>query len=162
VRLLAVYTTMTRARQSLHALAMRYRLCPKLLGLEKTNRACFQTQLGKCDGACEGSEASYQYNERFRAAFERQRVVAWPYPGPVLIKEQHPGAEGSAGFVVDNWCLVARLREYEDGTVEQESETHRFDMDRYKIIKQFLEKPRNRRAVTVMPAEALANIGQPA
>ena len=145
--LLAVYTTQARARQSLHAAAMKYRLCPRLLGLEKTNRACFQSQLGKCDRACEGEESAQSYNERFEAAFERQRVAAWPFRGPVLIKEQHPGVAGMAGFVVDNWCLVMRLREFEDGTVESVPEMQRFDMDRYRIIKQYLENPRHRRQV---------------
>jgi DNA polymerase-3 subunit epsilon len=130
---------------------MRYRLCPKLLGLEKTQRACFQSQLGKCDGACEGTEPPASYNERFRAAFERQRVAAWPYPGPVLIKEQHPAVEGMTGYIVDQWCLVARLREYEDGTVESTPEAQRFDLDRYKIIKQFLENPRHSRQVVPVP-----------
>jgi DNA polymerase-3 subunit epsilon len=150
-QLLAVYTTQTRARQSLHAAAMRYRLCPKLLGLEKTKRACFQSQLGKCDRACEGAEAPASYNERFQAAFERQRVAAWPYSGPVLIKEQHPAVEGMTGYIVNQWCLVARLREYEDGTVESTPEVQRFDLDRYKIIKQFLENPRHRRQIVPVP-----------
>jgi len=156
VRLLAVYTTATRARQSLHAIAMRYRLCPKLLGLERTNRACFQSQLGKCDGACEGAEPPARYNERFAAAFERQRVEVWPYAGPVLIREQAPGQSGSCGFVVDNWCLVTRLVEHDDGAVvEAKTEAQRFDMDRYKIIKRFLENPRNRRSVSPLsPAQA--------
>ena len=79
-RLLAVYTTAGRARQSLHVTAMNFRLCPKLMGLEKTRRACFQSQLGKCDGACEGLETAASYNERFLAAFDRQRVVAHGKP----------------------------------------------------------------------------------
>ncbi|MDB5178752.1 MAG: polC [Patescibacteria group bacterium] len=157
-RLLAVYTTQGRARQSLHAAALRYRLCPKLMGLERTERACFQSQLGKCDGACVGRETPAAYNERFAAAFVRQRVVAWPYPGPVLIREQRAELPGATGFVVDNWCLTARLRELEDGTVETDPEAHRFDLDRYKIIRRFLEDPRNRRAITPLSsaqAEAL-------
>jgi DNA polymerase-3 subunit epsilon len=155
LRLLAMYTTLGRARLSLHALVARFRLCPKLMGLEKTRRACFASQLGKCAGACDGREAPEDYNERFAAAFERQRVASWPYAGPVLVRELHPGVVGSAGFVVDNWCLMARLKELEDGTVETAPEAHRFDLDRYRIIKQFLDNPRNRRqVVAVTPAQA--------
>jgi DNA polymerase III subunit epsilon len=149
VRLLAVYTTLGRARQSLHTVAMRYRLCPKLMGLEKTKRACFQSQLGKCEGACEAREPVSVYNERFLQAFERQRVVTWPYSGAILIREKRPELEGSAGFVVDNWCLVAKLRELEDGTVETTPEAHRFDLDRYKIIRAYVEDVRHRRAISV-------------
>jgi DNA polymerase-3 subunit epsilon len=156
VRLLAVYTTQGRARESLHAAAMRYRLCPKLLGLEKTKRACFQSQLGKCDGACSGQESAIGYNQRFAAAFERQRVAAWPFAGPVLIKEQHSSVEGMTGYIVDNWCLIARLREFEDGTVETTAEVQQFDMDRYKIIKQFLDDPKRRRQITLIGAAEFA------
>jgi len=151
-RLLAVYATQGRARRSLQALVERYRLCPKMLGLERTSRACFLRQLGKCDGACEGVMPAAEYNERFAYAFERQKIATWPYAGPVLIRERHDALEGSVGFVVDGWCLVVRLRELEDGTVESEPEVRRFDLDRYKIIRQFLENPRNRRAVTPLSA----------
>jgi DNA polymerase III subunit epsilon len=134
---------------------MRYRLCPKLLGLEKTKRACFQSQLGKCDGACEGDETAASYNERFDAAFERQRIAAWPYQGAVLISEQHPSVEGTTGYVIDQWCLVARLREFEDGSRESTEEAQTFDLDRYKIIKRYLDNPRNRRQVVPSGAFAL-------
>jgi DNA polymerase III subunit epsilon len=147
VRLLATYTTLGNARRSLHAVAMNFRLCPKLMGLERTARACFQSQLGKCERACEGVEPPAAYNARFEAAFERARVAAWPYRGPVLIRERHGALEGSAGYVVDNWCLLATLREFEDGSVETTPEVHRFDLDRYKIIRHYLENPRNRRSI---------------
>jgi len=145
--LLAVYTTLTRAKRSLHAVAMRYRLCPKLMGLEHTSGACFLSQLGKCDGACEGREPAADYNARFAAAFERARVAAWPYRGAVLIREQHPDLAGSVGYVVDNWCLLAILREFEDGATETTSRANRFDLDEYKIIRSYLEQPRHRRFV---------------
>ena len=152
--LLALYTTQGRAKRSLQSMVEKYRLCPKLLGLEKTKRACFLTQLGKCDRACEGAQAPAEYNERFDYAFERMKIATWPYRGPVLIKEKHQALEGSAGYVIDGWCLTARLRELEDGTVETEPEVRRFDMDRYKIIRAFLENPRNRRLVTPLsPAQ---------
>jgi DNA polymerase-3 subunit epsilon len=149
-RLLAVYTTQGRAKQSLHTIAQRFRLCPKLMGLERTKRGCFASQLGRCDGACIGQEAPEGYNERFAAAFERQRVVSWPYPGPVLIREQRPDMPGAIGFIVDNWCLLATLSELEDGSVETTAKTQRFDLDRYKIIRRFLEGPHHRRMVSVL------------
>ena len=151
--LLAVYSTQGRAKLSLQALLVKYRRCPKLMGLEKTQRACFLAQLGKCDRACEGMESVEAYNERFAYAFEQQKVATWPYAGPVLIREQVAGLEGSMGFVVDGWCLMGRLRELEDGSVEAASEARRFDLDRYKIIRQFLKNPRNQRAVTPLSHE---------
>ena len=145
---LAVYSTQGRAKRSLQALLTKYRLCPKLMGLERTNRGCFLAQLGRCDRACEGLQTTKDYNERFTDAFERQKVATWPYAGPVLIKEQVVGIPGSMGFVVDGWCVMGRLRELEDGSVEATSEARRFDLDRYKIIRQFLRNPRNLWSVT--------------
>ena len=160
-QLLAVYTTQGMAKRSLRSLTGTYRLCPKLLGLEHTARACFLTQLGKCDGACEGRESPAAYNSRFEAAFERGRVVAWPYGGPVLIREQYPGLEGSVGYVVDGWCLLGTLRELEDGSVEAEAQVRRFDLDCYKIIRAFLHDARNRRRVSVLSqAQATAVMAQ--
>jgi DNA polymerase-3 subunit epsilon len=159
-RLLSVYTTQGQAKRSLNALVAKYRLCPKLMGLEKTRRACFLAQLGKCDRACEGVMQAAEYNERFAYAFERLRVAAWPFAGPVLIKEKHPDVEGSVGFVVDGWCLLLKLRELDDGTVESEPEARRFDMDRYKIIRQFISNARNRRAITPLSAAQVAELTQ--
>jgi hypothetical protein len=157
-RLLAVYATKGAARRGLQAAVARYHLCPKLLGLERAAKACFLAQLGKCNRACEGVEPAGEYNARFAEAFERQKVVAWPYRGPVLIREHYAGLEGSVGFVVDGWCLMARLRELEDGTVEVEPETRRFDVDRYRIIRRFLENPRNRLSISSLSSAQLGQL----
>ena len=160
--LLAVFTTQGRAKQSLQALVSKYRLCPKLLGLERTRGVCFLSQLGKCNGACGGRESVAAYNDRFDVAFENQRVAAWPYRGPVLIREQLAGVPGMTGFVVEGWCLLARLHELPEGGYEVISEVERFDLDRYKIIRQFLQDPRKRRSVQVLSSAQLDELLSPA
>lgn len=157
-RLLATYTSLGRARPALVALVARYRLCPKLMGLERTGRACFASQLGKCDRACEGAEPPESYNERFAAAFGRLRVAEWPYGGPVLITERRADMPGSSGVLVDNWCLLAGLRELEDGTVEVRPEPGRFELDRYRIIRTYLQDPRHRRTVRVLAPSELETL----
>ncbi|HUD11937.1 MAG TPA: exonuclease domain-containing protein [Candidatus Saccharimonadia bacterium] len=149
-RLLTVYTTVGRAKLSLGALARRYRLCPKLIGLERTSGASFQSQLGWCLKACEGLEAPDAYNLRFDAAFERQRVAAWPYSGSILIRERHAALPGSSGYIVDNWCLLGRLKELEDGTVETEDLLNQFDLDNYRIIRRFVTDMSNRQHISVL------------
>jgi DNA polymerase-3 subunit epsilon len=153
IRILAVYSTTGRAKRSLDALARNFRLCPKLMGLERTKRACFQSQLGRCMGACIGLEVPETYNERFRRAFERQRVAGWPYKDGILIRESRPEMEGASGYVVDNWCLFARLRELSDGSVEREELPNRFDLDTYRIIRRFIENTSNKRAITRLSQE---------
>jgi DNA polymerase-3 subunit epsilon len=146
-RLLGMYTTRSRAVESLRALASQFRLCAKLLGLEHTKRECFLSQLGKCEGACCGRETADSYNMRFDAAFERQRVAAWPYDGPIMIRERQRGVPGSTGYVIDNWCIVATAREYEDGQETIEETSRPFEMDTYKIIRQFTAQAKNARRI---------------
>jgi DNA polymerase-3 subunit epsilon len=148
-----LYSTAGRAKQSLDTLARNFRLCPKLMGLERTKRACFQSQLGRCLGACIGLETPEDYNKRFMCAFERQRVVSWPYAGSILIREARAGLEGASGYVVDNWCLLARLRELSDGSVERDELPNRFDLDSYRIIRRFIQNAANNRSITRLSRE---------
>jgi DNA polymerase-3 subunit epsilon len=51
-----MYASRAKAKAALEEKRQTYRLCPKLLGLEHGKGACFMYQLGKCPGACKGSE----------------------------------------------------------------------------------------------------------
>jgi DNA polymerase-3 subunit epsilon len=141
---MAVYPTTGRARGSLHTLARNFYLCPKLMSLEKARGACFQVQLGKCRGACCDQEDPADYNARFTSAFEHSRLVAWPYPGPILVTERHSQLEGAEGIIIDQWRLLGRLRQLDDGTVEETSLQYDFDLDMYKILRAYLQDPRRR------------------
>lgn len=158
--ILAVYSTKTRAKDSLHAICSRYRLCPKLMGLENTKRECFLSQLGKCTGACVGEESPDSYNARFEQAFSRQRVATWPFRGPVLVRERHPQLDGETGYVIDNWCLKAIAHDYGPDGVSVDEETGDFDLDRYKIIKRFVENPANRRQISIISPEQYRALAQ--
>lgn len=156
--LLGVFTTTGVARRSLHTAARNFYLCPKLLGLEKAKSACFQLQLKKCYGACGGVESPEDYNARFEVAFERQRVDGWPYDGPVLLTESRPGLAGSEGFLIDQWVVLARLRELEDGTVETVKQDYAFDMDMYRILRGQMIKPGVRRRIRVVAPQEIASL----
>lgn len=156
--LLGVFTTVGAARRSLHTTARNFYLCPKLLGLEKARGACFQLQLKKCFGACSGTEPPKEYNSRFETAFERHRVDGWPYEGPILLTESRPGLPGSEGFLIDQWVILARLRELEDGAVETVRQDYAFDMDMYRILRGQLAKPGIRRQVRVVAPQELAKL----
>ena len=156
--IMAVYATPIRARESLHIIARNFYLCPKLMNLEKAANGCFQVQLKKCRGACIGRETADEYNGRFMAGFENQRLHAWPYHSPVLITETTPTLGGKEGFVVDQWCLVSRIREDEDGHVEVVRQDYDFDLDMYKIIRSYLANERNRRSIRIMSPSQLAGM----
>lgn len=136
-QILAVYQRRSRAREALEAAARDYELCPKLLGAEKTHGACFWQQLRKCRGACAGLEAPLIYNRRLSMAFERQRLQAWPYGGPVLIEESKSGG-GSHVLVVDQWCVVGEMSQEPHSDPVLKTRTEKFDLDTYKILQSYL------------------------
>ncbi len=45
-------------------LVNEHRLCPKLCGIYKAEKTCFNHMIGKCDGACVGKEEVDEYNAR--------------------------------------------------------------------------------------------------
>lgn len=145
---LAVYARRSRARDSLNELQKLYELCPKLLGLEKSKGACFLSQLHKCRGACAGRESPEDYNKRVSLAFERQRIQEWPYSTPILLQEKSIAREAgqngqelqpATGVIVDQWCVIAEVRQEEYCEPEVHTRRKSFDLDTYKILQSFLE-----------------------
>lgn len=65
---LTSFNTQTEAKEFVHYLIQRYHLCQKLCSLYQSTGACFQHQLGECNGACCGAEPPYTYNQRVKKA----------------------------------------------------------------------------------------------
>ncbi len=140
--ILSTYSSSGRAKLSLDATCRNFYLCPKLLNLEEANGECFMSQLKKCFGACIGTEDITRYNDRFAAAFEHSQVSEWEYGSPILITEKDATQDGSDGFVVNQWCLVQRLKDDGSGEVSTTPEPYQFDLDMYKILKNYIPKHR--------------------
>lgn len=124
-----VYTSRGKARTALENKCRTFSLCPKLLGLEKSKRACFLSQLGKCHGACSQVEPAESYNERLEIAMERSRIDAWPFAGPVTITESD-----ISRIVVDKWVIIKRI--YKNSKIQKLPPV--FDLDNYKILRSYL------------------------
>lgn len=62
--------SMNEGRQLLYDLKAQFQLCPKLIGLQVTSKACFDHQLGQCDGACVGKIKPEEHNARIEAAID--------------------------------------------------------------------------------------------
>lgn len=73
---------------SLRSIARDHGLCLRMLGAERGRGACFQHQVGRCNGACAGKETAEEHNVRLLLALEKQRIAAWPFAGPVLLMEE--------------------------------------------------------------------------
>lgn len=132
-----------QAKALLAAMAKDFGLCEKLLGLEKTSTSCFAYRLDRCKGACMGREKPLLYNLKFETAFASMKIKTWPYSGPILIEESEFETKKEY-FLIDKWCYL--------GSVIVDNEGHKkaelvndltFDLDIYKILKQYLRKPNN-------------------
>lgn len=136
--IMGVFKTKRQARETLVNLAKEHNLCDRFLNLEKTRGACFNYQLGRCNGICAGKEIPMKYNLRFIEAFLKTRIKSWPYKGPIIIKEVDPLEEKEDQFLIHNWCMVQKQEGDNKGLEDLE-----FDYDIYKILKRFIFNYRN-------------------
>ncbi len=128
-------------------LARNHALCLRVMGLERGTGACFQHQLGRCDGACAGQESIASHNARLLENLDRQRIAAWPFSGPILFAEKtiRPIDDQPAQqyHLVDQWawygCFATAKRA--TATLEKFSNVA-FDRDAYRLIYSALFKGR--------------------
>lgn len=125
-----VFTSKNQAKSYLEETAKTYRLCPKLLGLEKASTFCFRYQLGLCKGACGGIETPDSYNRRVEMALSKMKLENWPYPSPITI-EIGP----TRSIIIDQWVPVAIYDQEIEGYTRL---SNNFDLDTYKIIRSFI------------------------
>lgn len=144
--LLGTFRSIKQLKDTLYSLAKEYRLCPKILGLEKGRGKCFYVDIKLCDGACVERELNLKYNLRFEEAFSKFKIKRWIFDGPILIKETGKSEEHSEGFVVDKWCLLGSVKNEDD--LENLNREYRFDMDAYKILAKFLLLPPKNISIT--------------
>ena len=134
--ILGVYTTKGKAREFLSQSVKDYGLCPKLMGLENSQGACFSRQLKKCAGACTGQETPAQYNDRLLGVFEGRRLQEWPYSSPVIIQEDF-GGQALRSIVIDQWCVIANVSQEPACEPRISFQEKMFDMDTYKILRSY-------------------------
>jgi DNA polymerase-3 subunit epsilon len=156
--ILAVYPRRGRAKDAMNELVRTFDLCPKLMGLEKANGACFMRQLHKCRGACVGQEPADIYNQRLQTAFENQRIQAWPFKGPIMLEESWQG-DSTHAIIVDNWCVMGELTQepYCEPVVSWAEQA--FDLDTYKILHSQLTRKIKQLTIRPLDKQALMQLG---
>jgi DNA polymerase-3 subunit epsilon len=112
------------ARRALEGLLRERELCAKWLGLERGEGSCVGFQLGRCRGVCIGREPPALHAVRARLALSGLKRREWPFAGPIGIRERDwRGVEET--HVFDRWCY----------------EGEPFDLDLYRILTGFLDRP---------------------
>ncbi|WP_029684790.1 excinuclease Cho [Tatumella saanichensis] len=117
------------ARNALMEIADRHALCYGLLGIEKNppGRACFRHALRKCSGACCGVISLEQHQAQLREALEAMRVICWPWPGRIALRE------GDKYQVIDHWVWLGEADSLEEAQ-ELTKISGGYDIDSYKIL----------------------------
>ena len=132
-----------RAKTLLQSLAADYGLCWKALGVQQSEGACFARQLHRCRGACVGEESMVQHNLRLLDALSEHRFPAWPWDGPIAIKETHPDHGWERLYLVNRWRHLGTAAD-EDGLwslLESKSVNEvEFDPDVYKLLRKHLSR----------------------
>lgn len=134
-----VYPSKMKAKHALEEIQKTFELCPKLLGLEKSNGACFKYQLHKCRGACIGDEPHHIYNQRLETAFERNKLESWPYKDPIVLS-QLTADNQQKNLVIDNWNVIGEIYSDEGCETQYKAWQSVFDLDTYKIIRGYLAR----------------------
>lgn len=136
-----LFRSKKQAKDMLAKLCTAHQLCEQLCGLVTVRRgACFGFQLKKCRGACCGEESAKRYNLRLKVALSELKNRAWPWDGPVLVREQSQhDADFSHTHLIDQWVYLGRIRDHDEAMrVAEPEESKPFDRDTYKILLRFL------------------------
>ena len=138
-RLYGTYRSKRQALDALRELAEAQALCPQALGLESGKGRCFAHQLGRCKGVCCGEESPQRHHLRLQMALAAQRLQAWPYGGPIGLREWDAAGARSEVHVFDQWRHLGTARDAEElDTVlharRAEARAQAFDLDTYRLL----------------------------
>ena len=146
------FATRQHVNAALEEIAGEQGLCWRQLGWEKRGGPCFARQVRKCRGACLGEETPEQHNLRLATALHPHRILEWPWPGRVAVRERHPDGALEEAHVFERWSHLGTARcesELEDlGHARVEID---FDPDIYRILVSFIAKHR-RSVLPLSPA----------
>jgi DNA polymerase-3 subunit epsilon len=136
------FRSRARANRTLREIADANGLCARAVGLEHGGTGpCFSYQIGKCRGACCGRETLISHNLRLAQALHRLRLSAWPYRGPIGVRETDAVTGRTEVHLIDRWCYLDTVSSETDLHDALEVRTERpFDLDTYQILSKWLKR----------------------
>ena len=136
-----VFKTRKGPTELIRKLADEFKLCQKVIGLEKGKGKCFAHQIDKCSGVCVGKEKHELHHLRLKNALIAFKLKAWPYAGKVGIKELNPDTKKTEIHIFEHWCYLETVND--DLDLEDSINTKyelKFDLDIYKLLSKSLLK----------------------
>ena len=135
------FRTERDARRALEGKAREAGLCLKVMGLERGEGSCFALQLGRCRGACVGSEPRALHDARLRLALVSLRMKPWPFAGPSASASAARRARAACCTSSTAGSTSAPPRdETEVAALLERARGRPFDPDGYRIVARCLER----------------------
>jgi DNA polymerase-3 subunit epsilon len=145
--LFGIYGSERKARNALLRVAASHRLCHALLGLsEAANASCLACPRGAVGASCDGNVDRLRHLEHAFTALRPLRLPAWPYGGPVGIRER------SDLHVVDNWRYLGTARSEDELAAVLEARPRAFDATIFRVLAKMLPRLPQRRIVCLSKA----------
>ncbi len=142
-----IFKSQKQYKEFLYTASKEYKLCPKVMGLDKSRKYCFYYHLGQCHGACNGEEIALKYNLRFDEAFYKSKIKNWNFDTSIAISEK---GEKEEVHIIDKWCYLGSLKSENEGIDEIKKE-YKFDLDTYKILYKYINDPKNQKFIRRYP-----------
>ncbi len=141
-QLFGTFNSKRQAVEVLRKVAEAHQLCPKLLGLETGNGACFASQLKRCKGACCDREAPEIHYLRLQQALIAQKLKNWPFSGKIGLREHNAENGKTQIHVFEYWCYFGVTENEQDFSELLTQKTDfKFDLDTYKILLKAINNP---------------------
>lgn len=145
-QILGVFKNKKDVKEYLYKTAKDYKLCPKLLGIEKGKGFCFYYHMNMCLGACMNKELNLKYNIRFDEGFYNKKIRPWRFDAPIMIKEE---GDLNEVHIIDKWCYLGSIKD-EHTDISEIKKEYKFDYDTYKIISRFVLNPKNSKKIKLI------------
>jgi DNA polymerase-3 subunit epsilon len=103
--------------------------------LESGKGACFASQIGKCKGVCAGRESPSVHRLRLQLALTGEQLQAWPFAGPIGIREYDARSGRTDIHLFEQWCHLATAHDEEElQAALQTRQALAFDVDTYRLL----------------------------
>lgn len=134
-----IFKTKKGAKDLIHQLADEFKICLKLLGIEKGPGKCFAHQVGKCSGVCVGQEKHELHHLKLNMALASYKLKAWPYAGKVGIKGLNLETNKTEMHLFEHWCYLDTVdSELDLSETVNTKYSLKFDLDIYRLISKAL------------------------
>lgn len=134
-----IFKTKKAAKAMIETLADQFKLCSKLLGIEKGKGRCFSHKVGKCSGVCNGEERHDLHHLKLRQSLVGHKIQTWPYEGRIGIREVNAARDNAEIHIFEDWCHLDTVNNEVDFQEAWSARyTKKFDIDFYKLIQKSL------------------------